>query len=781
MLNNDNDNDFDVISKARRTSKSAKESTSDSKSGSADLEPRVAGNVGSKQHPPPGFTPIPGTKHGGWHKKTANGWQSWYPGVGVGTHKKEKLSDAQHQKAYESIGERHRKFLDQMQNTDVRRFEKDKKTASDKPQKPKLDEEGNPIEAPVDPHADIRKKYREMKLNRPIPLTAKDLKEHFTPRQLGTDAVHQGAVLSWTNEEGVRQFAYTSEHDRRTAHVKWTRLATLVPPMEAATRSLRKAMTTGSQRERDAAVALALIEETGLRPGSRKAAARATKVDKLGREKIGTTGVTTLKPKHLSFDNDTAPTSVLIQFIGKSNKKNKRVVTDPELVKELHDRAKNPTSDGFLFSATNADTNKVMKTHFGKFKQKDLRTLQGSMTAADELAQVPPIKLTGNAKKDIKALSAVIDMVSARVAERLDNGMTMSRGSYVHPSLFVTWMKRSGATDNEINALFKGKKGSLHPLRNMTAKGRELLEDALKLASSESVSGYDGHEGDTDEEYAQEYYPHFFESEAYEEVDEVKKGAPRVTNNNALEKGELTVKDYVRELNLWADRIEKSNYNTLLSETDDALQKADKPPKGFTPIPGSKKGGFHKRVGNAYQTWYPGHGVKGHVGKNESEPGHAQAMDKLHTNDSLVNDAVKDATGTDMDWHEENVTFAAVSGNPEIANYLNRVYLKMMIASKEEAAIRLADGDLSDRREAATLKKQAANYKDMEKEAARKSGMTGAKFNAEVKAITGHDLKWNEDDAVYAGRDAHVSEYFKKLIPELRSLISGQQKSSALR
>lgn len=63
------------------------------------------------------------------------------------------------------------------------------------------------------------------------------------------------------------------------------------------------------------------------------------------------------------------------------------------------------------------------------------------------------------------------------------------------------------------------------------------------------------------------------------------------------------MKDFTRELNLWADRIEKSNYNTL--------QKAEalKPPEGFTPIPGSKKGGFHKRVGDKYQTWYPQHGI----------------------------------------------------------------------------------------------------------------------------------------------------------------------------
>jgi hypothetical protein len=42
-----------------------------------------------------------------------------------------------------------------------------------------------------------------------------------------------------------------------------------------------------------------------------------------------------------------------------------------------------------------------------------------------------------------------------------------------------------------------------------------------------------------------------------------------------------------------------------LASWSDALRKSNAPP-GFTPIPGSKMGGFHKRTGSRYQTWYPG-------------------------------------------------------------------------------------------------------------------------------------------------------------------------------
>lgn len=35
---------------------------------------------GSGRLPPHGFTPIPGSKHGGFHKKTGAGYSTWYPG-----------------------------------------------------------------------------------------------------------------------------------------------------------------------------------------------------------------------------------------------------------------------------------------------------------------------------------------------------------------------------------------------------------------------------------------------------------------------------------------------------------------------------------------------------------------------------------------------------------------------------------------------------------------------------------------------------------------------------
>lgn len=43
---------------------------------------------------------------------------------------------------------------------------------------------------------------------------------------------------------------------------------------------------------------------------------------------------------------------------------------------------------------------------------------------------------------------------------------------------------------------------------------------------------------------------------------------------------------------------------------DDEIEKAEKPPAGFTPIPGSKHGGYHKQVGGKWETWYSSTGKK---------------------------------------------------------------------------------------------------------------------------------------------------------------------------
>jgi hypothetical protein len=51
-----------------------------------------------------------------------------------------------------------------------------------------------------------------------------------------------------------------------------------------------------------------------------------------------------------------------------------------------------------------------------------------------------------------------------------------------------------------------------------------------------------------------------------------------------------------------------------------------KPPKGFTPIPNSKRGGYHRRVGGKFEYWYPDTGVSAAPHPEESRPSQVKVV-----------------------------------------------------------------------------------------------------------------------------------------------------------
>ncbi len=51
---------------------------------------------GGVEKPPPGYAPIPNSKHGGFHKLSYGSWQTWYPGHGMGPHPHESFKSTEH-------------------------------------------------------------------------------------------------------------------------------------------------------------------------------------------------------------------------------------------------------------------------------------------------------------------------------------------------------------------------------------------------------------------------------------------------------------------------------------------------------------------------------------------------------------------------------------------------------------------------------------------------------------------------------------------------------------
>jgi DNA topoisomerase IB len=415
--------------------------------------------------PPRGFTAIPGGSKGGYRKpKPGGGWLYWY-----------------------ADGSTTPKMQDRIAGGDVRRYEP--------PKKEKKSKKGGDAAKPAkeNPYAPIMASLAQYEPNRPIPDNAINVVVHFKPG----DDPGKRALVTW-NVPGKKaaQRSYSAEFDRRQALVKWNRIAQLMPALDAGTAKLRSMIDNGKTRkDRDAAAVSALMQATGLRPGSRGAAAR---------EEGATYGATTLRPEHVTFSGGAAH----IEFIGKSSKTNTRTITDPQLVAALKQRVADPTPEGFLFAATERDSSAAVKAAFGKFKQKDLRTVVATLLGADGLAKTPVPEMTGDAKKDIDKIQKAVDKVSEAVSEYLDHSISMARTSYIPPALFAEWLRGNDIAGGYVKDLFKGKDkyAAMGLFLPISDAGRDLLNRAIERTPRVDVEDIP-HEGDTDSEYENEAWP----------------------------------------------------------------------------------------------------------------------------------------------------------------------------------------------------------------------------------------------------------------------------------
>lgn len=92
------------------------------------------------------------------------------------------------------------------------------------------------------------------------------------------------------------------------------------------------------------------------------------------------------------------------------------------------------------------------------------------------------------------------------------------------------------------------------------------------------------------------------------------------------------------------DASPKIRFN--VSKSRDSLHKADKPPAGFQPVKGSKKGGYKKQIGGKWVYWYPGQPHPKAARKEQKEGGvgkeaFVQLLDKLDRTGAVGKDKMK--------------------------------------------------------------------------------------------------------------------------------------------
>ncbi|MCJ8504547.1 DNA topoisomerase IB [Kocuria flava] len=225
------------------------------------------------------------------------------------------------------------------------------------------------------------------------------------------------------DDAGRRQYLYHPRWRELKDREKFDRVLDLGDALPRArpvvTRLLRSA---GPTEERACAAAFRLVDAAALRVGTEEYA-----------QTNGSYGVTTMLVEHVRTDGD----EVHLDFPGKSGHHWSLSLRDADLAAALAPLLERdpqetalawPDAEGRWVPLTSARLNHFVRERCGPdFTAKDLRTWQGTVTAALALAARADTRPSHSARK--KAVAAAV----REVAERLGNTPAIARKSYVDP------------------------------------------------------------------------------------------------------------------------------------------------------------------------------------------------------------------------------------------------------------------------------------------------------------------------------------------------------------
>lgn len=234
-----------------------------------------------------------------------------------------------------------------------------------------------------------------------------------------------GALLAQGKDsKGRVQSVYSEAFAKTQAEAKFRRVEELNQKFDEIKAENETARKSKDPKIKDSADCLALIMQTGIRPGSDEDTGAAKKAH----------GATTLQGSHVVK----TASGVELRFTGKKGVDLTIPVTDPELSKMLLARAKTAGAEGKLFPKT-SDKNLLAHVHTldgGGFKAKDFRTNLGTSTAIEEISKMP-------VPKNDKEYKAAVVKVAKVVSAKLGNTPTVALQSYIAPEVFSTWQLAS--------------------------------------------------------------------------------------------------------------------------------------------------------------------------------------------------------------------------------------------------------------------------------------------------------------------------------------------------
>jgi DNA topoisomerase-1 len=220
--------------------------------------------------------------------------------------------------------------------------------------------------------------------------------------------------------KGRAQYVYSAKFQETQAALKFDRIASLQKDMPLIDSQLTKLRKSTDDKVRNHADCMTLIQKLGVRPGG----------DDDTKAKVKAYGASTLEGRHVVVQGK----QVSLKFVGKKGVAIDLPVEDPELARNLRERAKGAGESGKLFpgvsGASLLDT--AHSLDHGGYKTKDFRTHLATNTAASMVKSMPAPK---NEKEYKKQVMEVAKAVSAK----LGNTPTVALQSYIAPQTFADW------------------------------------------------------------------------------------------------------------------------------------------------------------------------------------------------------------------------------------------------------------------------------------------------------------------------------------------------------
>lgn len=278
-------------------------------------------------------------------------------------------------------------------------------------------------------------------------------------------------LVTGRDDKDRKQYIYHPNYTEKQNSKKFDRIIEFADQLEHMRRVTGQHLRLRKpNREKVLAAMLRLLESAFFRPGNESYS-----------KENATYGLTTLRHKHLTIEND----EIIFNYNGKSGQEQEKHIVDKKLAKIIQEIDDMPgyeifkylDEDDNIVKVKSDDLNAYIHEVMGaEFSAKDFRTWAGTMIAAIALDELGIVD-----KKDEKLLDKNIKEAVNRVSERLGNTPSVARSSYIDPRIIEDYTQ--GRTLNyfekEINMLLKKAKnlskeeiGVLCMLRNRLKQKR---------------------------------------------------------------------------------------------------------------------------------------------------------------------------------------------------------------------------------------------------------------------------------------------------------------------